>query len=112
LFVACVCEQLKAPPEGTIHHFIFADGVTLATWVLALLALIPLLSLVDAMKSRKLDNSFRRIQWLDSQFNSVAMIASRRETGNNVLGRDPINDMKQSVPTSGWPIIAFLIGCL
>ena len=99
--------SVKCPAEGWFRHFVIFDGVTLATWVLAVFALIPLWALTNSINSKKRDDQFRLIQWLDAQFNSVGMLSARRETGKKVLSRDVIHEMKQFVPTSGWPIVTF-----
>ena len=81
-------ESASFPKECWFHWFVLRDGVTLATWVLAIFALIPLLSLRYVIHSKKRDDQFRLLQWLDSQFNSAAMISARRETGKKMLEND------------------------
>jgi len=102
LYVSASC-----PNEGRFHWFVLHDGVTLATWMLAIFALIPLFSLLYVIRSKKRDDQFRSLQWLDSQFNSAAMVSARRETGKKMLEADFMLDFKQFVPTPAWPIVSF-----
>ena len=85
--------------------------MTLATWVLALFALVPLCALVNVARSKKRDDQFRSLQRLDSQFNSAAMVSARRETGEKMLEQmqnpDFIRDSRQYVPAPAWPIARF-----
>jgi|ERR1035441_2216353 hypothetical protein len=107
LIALLLYESASFPKEGWFHWFVLHDGVTLATWVLAIFALIPLLSLRYVIHSRKRDDQFRLLQWLDSQFNSAAMISARRETGKKMLENDVFRDLHRSVSPPGWPIINF-----
>src|ERR1035441_8171532 len=107
LIALLLYESEGRPKEGLFHWFVLHNGVTLATWALAIFAWIPLLSLLYVIRSKKRDDQFRLLQWLDSQFNSAAMISTRRETGKKMLENDVFRDLHRSVPPPGWPIISF-----
>jgi hypothetical protein len=108
VFALLLGESASSPNEGWVHWFILHDGVTLATWVLAILALIPLLSRWNVIRSKKRDDQLRSLQWLDSQFNSAAIASARRETGKNMQKDNFLRDLSQFPYTSAWPIIDFL----
>jgi len=107
LMVLLLYESVNFANEGWVHWFVLHDGVTLATWVLAIFALIPLLSLLYVIRSKKRDDQFRLLQWLNTQFNSAAMVSARRETGNKMEEEDFFRDRKQFPYTSAWPIVNF-----
>ena len=62
--VLLLYESVNFANEGWVHWFVLHDGVTLATWVSAIFALIPLLSLLYVIRSKKHDDQFRLLQWL------------------------------------------------
>src|ERR1035441_3832049 len=100
LIALLLYESEGRPKEGLFHWFVLHNGVTLATWALAIFAWIPLLSLLYVIRSKKRDDQFRLLQWIDSQFNSAAMVSARRETGKKMQEEEPFRNLKQFPDTS------------
>src|ERR1039458_10901385 len=100
LIALLLYESASYPKEGWFHWFVLHDGVTLATWALAIFAWIPLLSLLYVIRSKERDDQFRLLQWIDSQFNSAAPVSARREPGQEMQEEEPFRNLKQFPDTS------------
>jgi hypothetical protein len=94
-----------------LHEMLLKDGITLATWGLAV---VTGLLVVDSWRKGnderqrwKRDDQFRRLQWLDTRFNSPGMIAARKRAASEMLEFKLSRQLGQpTVPVR--PVIAFL----
>lgn len=97
--------------------WLYPNGETLATWVLAIFALVPLFALrrsimdaVQAKRDKKRADQFDRLKWLDSRFNSPATLVARSELGKQMTkkNRDPSTILGQP-KQDAWMVIYFFV---
>lgn len=115
--------------EGVLHEWFFKDGITFATWGLAIATLLLVLDSrqkskeqrerwlredrhresdrADEQKRRRWDEQFHRLRWLDSQFNSPGMIVARKRMATEMQENKLSKQLGK--PTSPiWPVVAFM----
>lgn len=115
--------------QGAIHELLLKDGITLATWALAVVTGILVLDgwrrgneqrrrwdredgqrSLDREEERRRwqrDEQSRRLQWLDTRFNSQGMIVARKRAAAEMLEFKLSRQLgKPTAPV--WPVIAFI----
>jgi hypothetical protein len=115
--------------QGLLHEWFLKDGITLATWGLAV---VTLLLVVDSYRKSQeqrerwehedeqrtadreeeqrrwgRDEQFRRLEWLDSQFNSPSMLAARRGMAREMMEGKASSLLGKPTPPIR-PVIGFL----
>lgn len=104
-----------------VVHWLFPSGAAVAEWVaaaatgvLAGFAWIPLSALrkslgdsAKAQQDKKRADQFERLKWLDSRFNSPAMLKARSELGKEILNRNLVAQVSQVIGTNAWTVICF-----
>ena len=86
----------------------------IATGVLACFAWIPLCALrkslgdsAKAQQDKKRADQFDRLKWLDSRFNSPAMLKARSELGKEIRNRNRMEEVEQVPGINAWTVICF-----
>ncbi len=97
-----------------LHNWLYPNGETLATWVLAAFALIPLLALLLSInegrrgkQDKKRADQFERLKWMDSRFNSPAMLVARSALGKMMTKNPDLSTILRMPKEPAWMPIYF-----